>query len=391
MSTETKDRQDRVPAALQQVFLMSNRGREVDKPPPNSAASKVYVDSWIHQRQGTPLTKKNESAPITRSCRKEVEIGSARRGRDRTRVAVKRQRSLTGLSPQQYLDLLLKKRGYTLETYSTVHTGYYNAATKLQMASYGIYMADLVRKGDVDTLRGLMTARLLSPNPCNLFGESLVHKICRLGNAEALSLFIEVGASVQVSDDHGRTPLHDACWGTEPAFEVVELLLQQDPRLFYLKDKRGSLPLSYAGRDYWYAWREFFDRIVDIYYPAEKAIEWQRSRNLCNMAPNSCPLPEHPVSQQILELVSMVSSGRMSIQQVQYIVQSGALLCIKNNPNSALDESEYEDSDEDEECCDTDSPDESDFTASDEDLDECEMEDHVMTMLSTVRAWDKQW
>jgi hypothetical protein len=44
-------RQGRIPATLQAVFLASNRGREVNKPPPASVASKVYFHNWLFQRQ----------------------------------------------------------------------------------------------------------------------------------------------------------------------------------------------------------------------------------------------------------------------------------------------------------------------------------------------------
>jgi hypothetical protein len=43
--------QARVPATLQAVFLASNRGKEVSKPPPASVASKVFFHNWLIQRQ----------------------------------------------------------------------------------------------------------------------------------------------------------------------------------------------------------------------------------------------------------------------------------------------------------------------------------------------------
>jgi hypothetical protein len=41
----------RIPATLQAVFLASNRGKEVNKPPPASVASKVFFHNWLFQRQ----------------------------------------------------------------------------------------------------------------------------------------------------------------------------------------------------------------------------------------------------------------------------------------------------------------------------------------------------
>lgn len=68
---------------------------------------------------------------------------------------------------------------------------------------------ELVRKGDVATLEKMLQAGI-SPNPCNLEGESLIHFICRRGDHIILKLFLDYGANVQVSDYLGRTPLHEA-------------------------------------------------------------------------------------------------------------------------------------------------------------------------------------
>jgi hypothetical protein len=46
-----RSRQGRIPATLQAVFLASNRGKEVNKPPPAAVASKVFFRNWLFQRQ----------------------------------------------------------------------------------------------------------------------------------------------------------------------------------------------------------------------------------------------------------------------------------------------------------------------------------------------------
>jgi hypothetical protein len=48
---KNRSRQGRIPATLQAVFLASNRGRDVNKPPPQKVASKVYFRNWLFQRQ----------------------------------------------------------------------------------------------------------------------------------------------------------------------------------------------------------------------------------------------------------------------------------------------------------------------------------------------------
>jgi hypothetical protein len=71
-----RSRQGRIPATLQAVFLASNRGNEVNKPPPAKVASKVYLRGWLFQRQvgskesrgglfGGSRKKQNESVKKT--------------------------------------------------------------------------------------------------------------------------------------------------------------------------------------------------------------------------------------------------------------------------------------------------------------------------------------
>jgi hypothetical protein len=53
-----RSRQGRIPATLQAVFLASNRGKDVNKPPPAKVASKVYFRNWLFQRQAGSKEKR---------------------------------------------------------------------------------------------------------------------------------------------------------------------------------------------------------------------------------------------------------------------------------------------------------------------------------------------
>jgi hypothetical protein len=53
-ASNSKSRQSRIPTTLQAVFLASNRGKEVHKPPPEQVAYKVYFRNWLFQRNTTP-------------------------------------------------------------------------------------------------------------------------------------------------------------------------------------------------------------------------------------------------------------------------------------------------------------------------------------------------
>lgn len=48
-----QSRQSRIPATLQAVFLASNRGKEVNKPPPAQVGNKVFFRNWFLQRKPT--------------------------------------------------------------------------------------------------------------------------------------------------------------------------------------------------------------------------------------------------------------------------------------------------------------------------------------------------
>jgi ankyrin repeat protein len=99
---------------------------------------------------------------------------------------------------------MLRGRGYSTDTYKTLQTAYFNQPTTYQQACYGAKVADVIRQGDVKTLRAMMLGGM-SPNPCNVYGESLVHMTCRRGNDDLLRVLIAAGVNLQVSDDYGRT------------------------------------------------------------------------------------------------------------------------------------------------------------------------------------------
>jgi hypothetical protein len=200
---------------------------------------------------------------------------------------------------------MISQRGYSTLTYRSLQTAYYSKPTLLQKASYSTHMINIVKSGDVDALRDLLSQGL-SPNPCNAYGESLVHMAARRGDLNILQVFIDAGCCLQVSDDYGRTPCHDACWTASPSFECIDIMLRTDSRLFYLLDSRGSLPLSYVKKEHWDEWKNFFEENKDLYFPILS--ELQGPPELSKNGPNFFPLPE-PKNAIPLGLASMVASG----------------------------------------------------------------------------------
>lgn len=258
-------------------------------------------------------------------------------------------------SPQDYLNSLLRSRGYSTECFHTLQTAYYNKPTPLQLASYDSHLVDLVRRRDLKALEGIIQSGI-SLNPCNAHGESLIHTICRLGDAEILQMFIRGGCTVQVSDDYGRTPLHDACWTVTPNFLVVEVLLLADVNLLNLLDARGTTPLSYVRKENWRAWIQFLESKKDIYWaPRDLSAATPEAAPLLAMhGPNTRPVVNPPNALEP-RLAMMVAAGKMKPKEVELLRRDVAVVVRRNFDFDCVDfsdsdlDSEY-DSDEDEEC-----------------------------------------
>jgi len=135
--------------------------------------------------------------------------------------------------------------------------------TDEHLEAYDVTVLNAVHDKDIDALRKMLKEGK-TLQCCNRFGESLIHMVCRRGFTEIAEFLIrEAGVSVRVRDDCGRTPLHDACWAKTPAYELVELLIAEDPDLLLISDKRGHAPFEYARQEHYPYWRQFIhDRWV---------------------------------------------------------------------------------------------------------------------------------
>ena len=129
--------------------------------------------------------------------------------------------------------------------------------TKAQIDAYDATVVTAVRDQDIDALRDLHdSGRMLQC--CNRFGESLTHMACRRGFVDVAKFLLEVvNVSTRVQDDYGRTILHDACWSSQPRFELVDLLINRDPDLRLISDARGFVPFQYVKKEHWGKWIEF--------------------------------------------------------------------------------------------------------------------------------------
>jgi hypothetical protein len=141
----------------------------------------------------------------------------------------------------------------------------FSKPTEAQLAGYDIHVVSAIRTSNLDKLKELHQAGK-TMNACNQFGESLIHMACRRGDVNIVKFMLSCkDVKVNVRDDYGRTPLHDACWTSTPNFDVMELLLEViAPELLLAEDVRGHTPFCYARREHWAEWVEFLDKHKDM-------------------------------------------------------------------------------------------------------------------------------
>ena len=224
-----------------------------------------------------------------------------------------------------FLESLIRTRGYSTKRYKTLECAYHSKPTDLQKASHSVHLIQLIRNGDATSLRRILSSGV-SPNPCNEFGESLLHMVARRGDHELLKVFMDCNSSVQVADDYGRTPLHDACWASEPAFEKVKIILKRDPHLIQMTDSRGAVPLSYVSKDHWPAWVKFLEEHQDEFWPKRDLLNdgEEAPPPLTLLKPGQRPLPR-PANELSPELATSVASGRMSPEEAQLLMRCDEL------------------------------------------------------------------
>lgn len=133
-------------------------------------------------------------------------------------------------------------------------TGVFSEWTKEQMEAYDKDAIAAIRNRNIELLRSWHEGgRTLQA--ANNFGESLLHTACRRGFLEVVKFLVdECGHDLWIRDDTGRTPLHDACWTTEPCPDLVDYIVSKECDMLLVCDKRGHTPLDYARKDHWDFW-----------------------------------------------------------------------------------------------------------------------------------------
>lgn len=172
------------------------------------------------------------------------------------------------VSPDEYLMQLVKAMyGVSLETKPALSLqSFFQSVSEEQMNAYSVEVVSVIRNNDLDALKKLHSEgqRL---DCFNRFGESLLNMACRRGFEDITVFLLDQGVDVRICDDWGRTPLHDACWNPSPQLGICKRLLECDPSLFFIADRRGCSAFKYARTEHWAIWRNFLFENRECLHP----------------------------------------------------------------------------------------------------------------------------
>lgn len=162
---------------------------------------------------------------------------------------------LSHINPSAFVNSCFKAYGINPHLYDNLALkSFFLDTTEEHYEAYDPKTIQAIRRNDVRALKSLRSAGC-SFQGCNRFGESLLHLACRRSSLDVIRfLIVECSVSLRVRDDYGRTPLHDVCWRKEPNFDIMNIILDQEPDLLLIADRRGHVPLDYARREHWGHW-----------------------------------------------------------------------------------------------------------------------------------------
>lgn len=179
-----------------------------------------------------------------------------------------RSRIPANFHPHEVLLKMMAKKGVNAVSRSFEDMKeFFQSSSQDEVDSYGMDVLRAIRESDIEFLRNYHSQGK-SLNISNRFGESVLHLACRKQLVSVVDFLLNVAhVPVQVCDDYGRTPMHDACWTSEPNFQVVDLILDKCPDLLLVKDKRGHTPLFYARREHWGNWLRHLGKNISHILP----------------------------------------------------------------------------------------------------------------------------
>jgi hypothetical protein len=150
----------------------------------------------------------------------------------------------------------------------------FSSPTEERRAAYCTETVTAIRNRDTAALRELLLAGR-SFDACNANGETLLHLACRRGDVETVKfLLTEADVDPSVRDDMGRTVLHDVCWRPVPDLPLMDVLLPLvPPDTLLSEDRRGHTCFDYCRREHWNVWVKYLEKRIDIILKPTEAAE----------------------------------------------------------------------------------------------------------------------
>ncbi|CAJ1945883.1 unnamed protein product [Cylindrotheca closterium] len=217
----------------------------------------------IYPEQGPSLVKKRKLSEVNPAG--AASAGAHTHHRRAVRIVGRSNSQATNdstVDPQISLLSMLRRQGVDGTTAIAVekaNTFFDDVITEAELEAYDQEVLRAIRDSDLETLRSFYKSN--RPLKCsNRFGESLLHLACRKSLSPVVKLLVyEAGVPLNIRDDMGRSPLHDAFWTPTVNCELVDLILNKCPDLLLLPDKRGHTPLNYARKDHWPEWNKYLE------------------------------------------------------------------------------------------------------------------------------------
>ena len=171
----------------------------------------------------------------------------------------------------------------------------------------------LLMENDLDRLENLLEAGL-HPQACNDEGVTLIHLACRYGLEACVQILLQHGATFQVSDEDGRTPLHEVALAT-PNTNIIDLILKENPRLMFIADREGNVPLALVEQDErWTIWTKYLMKRKNKIWPdltgsSGKGVEGEDP--IAMEKPHTRPMPDPQGFKLSLMQISQLSMGEV--------------------------------------------------------------------------------
>lgn len=250
---------------VQQVYNKNTyagikRGRDQVSPSLSDQLSKKQIAGSAAGLFRMISTESQKVAPTFTQCNVKVENKTSTNDKPADQL----ETTVTPISPTSFLKSRLLKRSKDDESSKEPHSAFFTKPTKEEMDAYDNCLVDAVRARDINALRKLHKDGR-SFNASNRYGESVIHMACRRGQTDVVTFLVdEAKVRVNVRDDFGRTPFHDACWTAKPNFDLMDVLLKSvEPEMLLAEDIRGHTPFDYARKEHWNAWIDFIRKRED--------------------------------------------------------------------------------------------------------------------------------